>query len=240
MDASTVFHSSLGAAVGGFLGVLGFFLVRVAFESWRSKPETVRRYLVGNELNQGQADESEGELMHHHGKRISEAEDYRALAATNPLWEWTRDPVGRGAGGSVIYGPYATDFVEPGLYSVVFRVRGIGFSRPAEITKDLIVLELDVNRTVPAYATTATGPIAFGDQLKISRRFIRVSELAKGGWLDFELRFHSDAQGLWEYRVLAYDGLDGKPDNLARFGPQVRIVFDTVTIRRIKKLNVPT
>jgi len=63
--------------------------------------------------------------------------------------------------------------------------------------------------------------------------------LAKGGWLDFELKFYSDAQGVWEYRVHAYDGVDGRPDNVRRFGCDVRILFDTVTIRKLNKLNLP-
>jgi hypothetical protein len=235
MDATTIiFWSAAGSAIGGLCGVIIFFLVRLLVEWMRSKPSDIHTYLCGNDLNQGQPNEADGELKHHHGSRISHRAEYQALDASNPLWEWTRTPAGQGAGNSVIYGPYSTDFAEPGLYSATFIIRGIGFAKPAEIINDLILLEIDVLKTIPSQLTP--GP---GVQHKISRQFIRVSELAEGGWRKFELRFCSDGQGLWEYRVFAYDGLDNKPDNIGTFGSQVRILFDKVIICKINKLSLP-
>ena len=239
MDTQILFWSTVGSALGAFLGVIVFFLVRLCIEWKRSSPEHIRTYLCGNDLNQGQDNEREGELLHHHGERISNETDYRRLGAKNSLWEWTTQPVGRGSGDTVIYGPYSTDFAEPGLYSATFVIRGIGFSKPTEITNDLILLELDVNKTMPQLTSSQTGPSIYGVQYKIARHFITVSELAKGGWQKFELRFYSDGQGIWEYRIFAHDGLDNKPDNISKFGTQVRILFDQVIIRKISKLNLP-
>jgi hypothetical protein len=239
MNTQMIFWSTVGSALGGFLGVIAFFLVRLYIEWKRSSPENIRTYLCGNDQNQGQDREHEGELLHHHGKRVSNESEYRKLEAQNPLWEWTRQAVGRGSGDTVIYGPYSTDFAEPGLYSATFVIRGIGFSKPTEILNDVVLLELDVNKTMPQLTSSQAGPAIYGVQYKIARRFIRISELAKGGWQEFELRFSSDGQGIWEYRVFAYDGLDNKPDNIGRFGSDVRILFDRVSIQKISRLKLP-
>lgn len=228
MNSCEIFYSAFGAAIGGFIGVIIFYLVRLFIEWRQTRPSVVRIYLCGNDLNQGQDPESDGELKHNHGKRISNENDYRKLGVKNPIWEWTRTPAG-GSGASVIYGPYSTDFAEPGLYSAIFSIRGIGLTKPTEIIKDLPLLELDVLKTIWSE----------GVQNKVARKFIRISDLAPGGWRDFELRFYSDGQGLWEYRVLAYDGLDGKPDHIANLGTEVRILFDKITIRNIKKFQLP-
>ena len=142
--------------------------------------------------------------------------------------------MGKGTGDAVIYGPYSTDFPEPGLYSATFVLRGIGFTKPAEIIDDLILLEVDVFKTIPSQSFPAPGV-----QHKVMRRFIRVSQLAEGGWKKFHLRFYSDGRGLWEYRVFAYDGLDNKPDNIVTFGSQIRILFDKIIIRKINKFSLP-
>ena len=233
MFATTTFWSAVGSAIGGFCGVIIFFLIRLLIEWKRSKPSEIHTYFCGNDLNQGQSTEMDGDLKHHHGRRISDRADLHALDASNPLWEFTRTAVGRGTGSSVVYGPYSTDFAEPGLYSATFIIRGIGFAKPREIINDSILLEIDVLKTIPPQTP---GPSV---QHKISRKFIRVSELAEGGWQNFELRFYSDGQGLWEYRIFAYDGLDDKPDNISLFGSQIRILFDKVIIRKINKVSLP-
>jgi len=234
------FEASLGSAVGGFLGVTLFFLVRLWIEVRRSSPEEIQTYICGNAQNKGQEDECEGELMHHHGKRLSDKNEYIELGASNPLWEWTRDTCGRKpTGASVIYGPYSTDFSEPGMYSATFFIRGIGFSKPDEIIDDLILLEVDVSKMMPQYSTDQGKLEIIGAQYKMARQFIRAKHLAKGGWLEFELSFWSDAQGVWEYRIVAYDGLDNKPDNIGKYGANVRILFDKVVVRKINKFKLP-
>src|ERR1700746_2639402 len=116
---STLFWS----AFGGFAGVLGFFFVKWVIERITTRKKFVVEYLCASELNQGQPTESAGELMHHHGKRISDIEELKVFRAKNPVWEWTRDAVGNGSGASIIYGPYTTDFIEPGVYSVTFTIK---------------------------------------------------------------------------------------------------------------------
>jgi hypothetical protein len=231
--------STVGSAIGGFIGVILFFLIRYLIEIIRSRPVVIRVYLCGNLLNKGDKTEVDGEIKHHHGKLILEKSEYRELDVNNPIWEWTRDSAGVGTGSTVIYGPYSTDFPEPGSYSAEFRIRGIGFSKPSEIKNNLILLELDVNRTLPQYTTSEKNLMIIPSQYKIARRFVCVSELAKGGWQDFKVPFHSDCQGLWEYRIFAYDGLYDKPDNIGRFGKDVRILFDSITIKKENKLSLP-
>jgi hypothetical protein len=236
----TVFWSSVGAAAGGFIGVILFFLVRVCFEQRRTQPRHVRTYLCGNNRNQGQSTEAEGELMHHHGKRVVDQSELQKMGVDHPVWEWTKDPVGRGAGASTIYGPYATDFAKPGTYSAVFRIKATGLTHPNDITDDVVLLQLDINNTISEYMPTERGVAAVKAQYQAGIRYVRASELAQQGWVDFELHFHSRAQGVWEYRMIANDGLDNKPDNIGRFGEDVKIFFDIVTIHEVKESFLPS
>lgn len=232
----TTFLSAVGAAVGGFIGVVLFFIIRIGVELCRLKSKEVHSYKCGNELNQGQQNEVDGELLHHHGRRVADKSEYESLDAKNPLWEWSRNAVGRGAGASLIYGPYTTDPSEPGLYKAIFKIKGIGFSKPKEIINDLILLKLDVNKTIPGYAVTNSQLSIIPQQYEIGRHFIRVSDLAKGGWHSYEVPFYSDGQGIWEYRIYAHDS---HPDNIGQFGSNVRILFDTITIKKIRKFQLP-
>jgi hypothetical protein len=125
------------------------------------------------------------------------------------------------------------------MYSSNFIIKGVGFSKPDEIIDDLILLEIDVNKMIPQYSTDQGEVKIIGAQYKIARKFIRAKQLAEGGWIEFELPFYSDAQGVWEYRVYAYDGLDSKPDNIGKYGANVRILFDKVIVRKINKLKLP-
>lgn len=238
--SSSTFWSSADAALGGFLGVIVFFIVRIALEFFRSKRKKfIKAYFCANRLNEGQASESEGDLMHHHGRKLSASNDLQEFKIDHPVWEWTRDQVGRGQGDSVIFGPYTTDFEEPGLYSVVFRMRGVGLSRPTEIINDRILFELDVSSTLRQY-TPVGNRIEMVPALRtISRKYIRINDLAVGDWIDFEMRFHSDNQGLWEYRVLAYDGAGGRLDNIAELGTGVRFLFDKISIFKQHTFKLP-
>ena len=236
----TVFWSSIGAATGGFIGVILFFLVRVFFEKWRTQPRPIRTYLCGNNRNQGQSTEAEGELMHHHGMRVVDPSELHKLGVNHPVWEWTKHTVGRGAGASTIYGPYTTDFAKPGTYSAVFRIKATGLTHPDDITDDVVLLQLDVNKTVSEYIPTVQGISILRAQYQAAIRYVRASELAQQGWVNFELHFYSDAQGVWEYRVIANDGLDNKPDNIGRFGEDVKFFFDIVTIHEVKERLLPS
>ncbi len=239
---SDLFTTSLGAAVGGFIGVILFFLVKLKIEKIKSKPVLIRKYLCGIDLNQGQKTEAEGELMHHHGKRVDDDKEYEKIGATHPIWEWNKDPVGRGRGASTIYGPYSTDFYEPGTYSAIFKIKATGISSPEDIINDLILLEIDVNKTTREYTTIPNSPEIklFNKQERVGIKYIRASDLAISDWNEFEIRFYSDAKGIWEYRVSVNDGLDDKPNNMNFYGNNVRIFFDTIEIKRIKENKLPT
>ena len=235
----TVFWSAVGAAAGGFIGAMCFFLVRLYFEKQRTKPKHIRDYLCGNERNQGQNTEAEGELMHHHGRRVFNPTELQTLAATHPVWEWTKDPVGRGAGASTIYGPYTTDFSKPGTYSAVFRIKATGLSHPADILEDVILMQLDINKTVSEYLPTPQGITLHNPQYQVAICYVRARDLAQKDWVEFPIRFFSDAQGIWEYRVFVNDGLYNRPDSVGRFGKDVRIFFDSISIFEIKEMQSP-
>src|SRR5713101_1847330 len=104
------FLNALGAAAGGFLGVSVFFLVRLGIEKLRARPKLVRRYSCAHDQNVGDANEYEGQLMHHHGRRLTDKTDLKKIGKNAPVWEWTRSRCGREQGDTVIYGPYTTDF----------------------------------------------------------------------------------------------------------------------------------
>ena len=238
-QSNVVFWTSLGAALGGFLGASIWFFVRFLIERWMPKKDLIKTYLCASNINIGDSNEIDGELKHHHGKRVDDQSELQRIEVSNPLWEWTREPAGVGSGGSVIYGPYSTDFAESGNYSVIFRIRGMGFTQPIDITRDVPILLLDVNRSIEQYMPVDGNIINLQAQNRFAVRYVRASELATGKWNDFELVFNCDGPGVWEYRVYAYDGVSLNPDSINQFGVNVRIFFDTITISKVKKINAP-
>ncbi|MDY7036658.1 MAG: hypothetical protein SV375_10925, partial [Thermodesulfobacteriota bacterium] len=238
-QSNVVFFTALGAALGGFLGASIWFFVRFLIERWRPKKDLIKTYLCASNINVGDNNEVDGELKHHHGKRVDDQFELQRIEVSNPLWEWSREPAGVGSGGSVIYGPYSTDFTESGKYSVTFRIRGMGFTQPKDITRDVPILLLDVNRSIERYVPVDGKIINLQAQNRFAVRYVRASELATGEWKDFELVFNCDGPGIWEYRVHAYDGVSLKPESINQFGASVRIFFDKVTISKVKKINIP-
>lgn len=230
------------SAFGSFAGVIVFYLFKLAFQKISSRKQFVRRYLCASELNLGNENESPGELMHHHGRRISDFEELKIFKVNNPIWEWTLEPSGsQPHGASIIYGPYSTDFIEPGVYSVVFKIQAMGLQMPVSGKQDSLILELDVNVSTPDYSLTQTGEIiGFHRQQQISKRYLRISDLAKGGWVKVELSFYSDAQGIWEYRIMPFSGHGENEDFNAKLGNQIRIVFDQVLLYKNPKFHLPS
>ncbi len=231
--------NALGAAVGGLLGVVIFFFVRLGIEQFRARRITVRSYSCAHNQNIGDAQEYEGQLMHHHGKRVTETADLTKVGKNEPVWEWSTTPCGKGQGASVIYGPYTTDFSEPGEYEVSFKVRAFGLSKKSELTHDPIILELDITRTTPKYLPSQNGVQQFGAIVTVCRHFVRASDLACSRWIDVPLRFYAAGEGVWEYRIHAFDGVSKDPNNIAHFGGSIRLFFDSITIRRLRKMVLP-
>src|SRR3984893_1674378 len=234
--------NAAGAAIGGFFGVIAFFFVRFAIEKWLARPKLVRRYSCAHDQNVGDANEYDGQLMHHHGQRVTDKTELKKIGKNGPVGKWTRTACGRSPlGATVIYGPYTTDFSEPGQYDVSFSVRAIGIPKQSELSRDPIILEFDVARSgthvVPA--STQSGFIRATPDIPVSKHFVRASDLASGRWIDIPLRFYATGEGLWEYRVLAYDGVSKSPDHIGHLGQTMRLFFDAVTIRRIRKMRLP-
>jgi len=228
-----------GSALGALVGTFVFWGLRLQYAKMRSKPTVLREYLCSSPQNLGDEHETPGELMHHHGKRLADNAELQKLGVSHPVWEWTPDKCGVGSGYAVIFGPYSTDFADPGGYSAVFRIRAKGITAPEEIVRDLILLELDVNQTVSRFIPQGPTGTKFPDQQVAARRFIRASELGTKDWQEFELNFMSDCQGLWEFRIHAYDGTGKQPNRIGEFGANVRIFFDTVEVRKINRLQLP-
>lgn len=215
--------NALGAAAGGFIGVILFFLVRLIVEKVRARPILMRRYSCAHEQNIGDANEYEGQLMHHHGRRLTEASELQKIDKKAPVWEWNKTPCGREPlGSSVIYGPYTTDFSEPGEYQVSFSVRAFGISKKSELNHDPIILEFDVTRTAPMYVATPNGIQVFSPPVTVSKQFVRASDLACGRWVDVPVRFYASGEGVWEYRIHAYDGVSKSLDHIGHFGQNIR------------------
>jgi hypothetical protein len=247
LSNSEIFSNAEGAAFGGFVGVLLLFLVKWLVELTCSHPKLVATYQCASDINKGQAGEVEGELQHHHGKRVDNKDELGRLGVNNPVWEWTRDHAGGNPypkGASVFYGPRATDLTDPGLYVITFRIRGTGFTKPKEITNDVNLLKLDVNCVLTETSWSSTGgssQVSKQDKHECAaQRFLRVSHLAQDGWQEFNLQVWSNGRGIWEYRVWAFDGAGSSPDNFSGLDKGVKIFFDSVTIKKTGKLNLPS
>ena len=231
--------NSFGAALGGFIGASIWFFLRFLIAQVRPNKNVIKSYLCANEINLGDKNEVDGELKHYHGKKVHDYSELKSLGFKNPVWEWTKEIVGNVASGdAVIYGPYSTDFAESGIYSVAFMVKGMGFTQSKDITKDRLVLLLDVNRTIEQYVPDGDKIKNIQPQNRFAVRYVRASELATLEWKSFELVFNCDGPGLWEYRVYAYDGVSLRPNNIGKFDENIRIFFDKVTISKINKVQI--
>ena len=141
----------------------------------------------------------------------------------------------------MIYGPYSTDFSEPAEYEVTLVMRGLGLPEPRELQQDLILLRLDITRTTQRFFPAVGGGVAGSNTITtVARRYIRASELARARWREISIRFYASGEGLWEYVILAFDGISEKPNNIATFGEHVRLFFDRVIIRRRQKMVIPS
>ena len=130
--------------------------------------------------------------------------------------------------------------LNPGPILQCFEIKATGLSDPNDILDDVIIIQLDVNKTISEYIPTVHGVTLNPSQYQIAIKHVRASELAQKGWVNFELPFWSDAQEVWEYRVHVNDGLDNKSNNVGRFGEDVRIFFDTVSILEKKEIHLPS
>lgn len=237
------FEEAFGAAFGGFLGVILFFGARLVVELCVTRPKTIRTYMCVTPLNRGKKPEMRGELEHHRGKVVEDRETLKKFGVDHEVWEWSRDPTETGEGDCLFFGPYSMDATEPGLYEAVFRIRGSGFQKPKEIASDWDIISLDVYRTRIETGLSGDGKTVARYPLQeyLARQNVRVSDLTRSGWRNYTLRFYSGGQGELEYRSSAFDGVypNIKRDLIKNCGTSVRIFFDTVTIKRLKKFSLP-
>lgn len=238
------YSNGCGSAIGSFFGVIIFFAFRFLIELWIKRKRKIIEYPIANNNNIGQEKEQWGHIMHHHGKRISDKNEFQKYGFNNPVWEWSRDAVGD-KGTSLFYGPYTTDLNEPGKYEVEFIIKGIGFSKPEEIINDYILIEIDVAESkMRTEVNTVQGlntinPIVMFQELNIiGKKYITISDLAKNN-KSYKITVTSTGKGLWEYRAFAFDGTNSYPDNLANLGNNIRILFDKIVIWKIRDIKLP-
>jgi hypothetical protein len=209
--------TALGSGLGAFVGVVLLFGLRWIMEVEKSKPKEIRWYDAVSKLNRGDKGEQNGELMHHFGKRTPHPD-----IPGREVWECVKIPAGdhHQNASAYIYGPYSSDCHEPGVYIARFRIRGLGFGKPHEVEVDRNVLILDVAQNC---LTSHDGKwLELNNRVAIS--FLKARDIARDGWQDYEVRFHSDGRGTWEYRAIPYD------DNLSKCGQDARVLIDSITV----------
>ena len=127
------------------------------------------------------------------------------------------------------------------MYNITFVIRGIELKETLRKIEDDILLELDIVSSIPKYGVKYSGELFnFNYYEKISKRYIRISDLAEKGWIKIELNFFSNAKGIWEYRILPYQGYQDTYKMMKQKNPNARIVFDKVIVTKIPRLQIPT
>ena len=92
--ADSVFRNAFGSGLGGLLAVLVYFGIRVCIEKFNARPRAVRIYSCAHSQNVGNGQETHGELLHHHGRRVTDAAELATINSKEPVWAWNRDPCG--------------------------------------------------------------------------------------------------------------------------------------------------
>ena len=209
--------SAVGSGSGAFFGFATVFFIRWGFQALRSKPQTVQRYDAVSTLNRGARGEQNGELKHHFGEITTDPDNPK-----RQVWSCTNQKAGDhdAEASAFLYGPYSNDCDEPGVYIARFRVRGVQFPKPEEIDVDRNLIELDVAQNYHVLRDNGWG----GVNSRVAVAYVKTKSLARAGWYNYDVRFHSDARGTWEYRVIKYE------DNLSRYGHDARVLVDSVIV----------
>jgi hypothetical protein len=248
METNLTFLSLVGSAIGGFIGVIIFFIIRLLIEYFLKKRKLIKTYYIANGINKGNNNEQKGEIMHHHGKLIESIDELKKYNLKQAVWEWTRDQIGVGNGESIFYGPYTTDLYEPGIYEIVYYIYPIGFSKPKEVINDCNILLLDVTEITESTAVVPHKTESMIPKTKIlyekyyninvmGNKYIKVSDLNER-LVKFSIYVKSNGIGVWEFRAFAFDGNGDRNNNLEMY-PATKIFFDKIEIYKIQKLNLP-
>jgi hypothetical protein len=234
-----------GGTVGAVILSVFYYVIQ-SIRNWLSKqPKLIKIYYAITKQNFGQENESEGQLLHHWGKK---SEDYICrcwfCSKTIEVWEWSSSNVGRPHTGkeSVLHGPYSSDCSEPGYYKAIFWIKGINTGK---IPEDPILFKLDVNHLVVENLLivdprTQTPQIVDPKlHTSIVNQYVRKSDLFENKWTPFELTFYSKGNGTWEYRVFPFNRVHNEiRDNLKVLEtlpePKPRILFWKVEIFKLR------
>jgi len=228
------------SGLGGFAGAYIFIRIIIEFILWLIIRK-INTYIIADKAS---GPEVPGKMIRRAGRSISSEDASKEYEVKHKIWVWDNDTIKEGINGegekssSVIYGPYSTDFSEPGFYSVSFKIRGVDFRSPSE-DNDLELIELDVDRSMYRVVVVKDRIENGQEQNIFSRKFIRLSNLSDSGWHNYTLKFYSDAQGIWEFRIHPFDGKAKSPDNFSLIDYPFKILFDTVTVKKHHHFKLP-
>jgi hypothetical protein len=235
-EVAKAFMAAFGSALGGFLGVMLFYMKkrRDAFQD--AEPIFITEYECGIVSNTDPYDYEYGKMRHHRGKPCK-LDDGRFV------WEWTRDKTVSGAGDMTVYGPYTNDYSRPGEYRATFLVKVQGLpENKSKLNADPVLLELDVNKVLETTGISKNEIVSKEHQVRVAVKYIKASELIGENWEKIELNYYSDCTGVWEYRIAVFDGTHEKRrDNISKLkcDSDIKLFFDKIKIERISEYRPP-
>ncbi len=219
-NSSSIFWSALGGAIGGGIVTSLPWILRTFLKG------KIKRYQSVTEQNHGQNDETRGEIYHGYGNRIPcNVAQKNGINTKIDLWEW-RTGMNKRKASSILYGPYASDFAgKAGNHQVKFKIMGRNFKKD----DDRKIIELEAAKLEAIYIKEGSNIIEKQPQNVLCRRFISAKDLARKGFQIYTCKFYSDGNGVWEYRINIYDGVDRQCNIEEKNDP--RIYFSHIDVR---------
>jgi len=89
------------------------------------------------------------------------------------------------------------------------------------------------------YVATGASIQYLNPPITVSKHFVRASDLAGSRWVPVPVRFYATGEGVWEYRIHAYDRVSKAQDHIGHLGHNIRLFFDTIAISQIRKMVLP-
>lgn len=232
---------TFSSAVGGFVAVLAYFVIRLLVSCSRAKRTVFREYQIANSQNQEIDKGTRGEIHQGCGIRVDGIEHLKRIGAQRAVWAYSKKNIPKdGQHRAIFYGPYTSDFAHAGRYAAKLRLRADGVSNINKSGLNPVVFELEVARQQVEFINENGNTRLIQMSPVVARRFIRLSDLKDGEWLILEVEFFADGTGIWEYRGWPYDGLnDGRPDAMSLCGDDFVLYFDSISLESRPELKIP-
>jgi len=244
----STFLNAFGSAIGGFVGVFIFFLIRWLLALYISRKKKVQSYTVANHANKLPASEQtvHGAIIPSCGSASTPPRDLASSMADKQVWKYTAKHESQNGesdrSGNIFYGPYSS-LPRPGHYKATFRICAEGLPDGKD-EHDYLLLELDVAQGLQSLIQRNNGPCHVSNVQTIARHFVRISDLrpkarSTNKWVEIDIIFYSDAKGLWEFRAYAYNGKDNRPNFIKKCGDAFAIYFDSVDVYLVPDIEIP-